>query len=82
MNTSDANLSELADSCVARLLEHCDAVQIMMTGSRNGGDQCWSLARGGGNWYARQGLAHEFITSDVAMENARQIGMVLPRGDD
>lgn len=78
---SDLHLNDLADSCIQRLLEHCDAVQILMTGSRIGGDQCWSLARGGGNWYARQGLAHEFINSDVAQENARQLSMVLPKED-
>ncbi len=70
------HLISLADGCIAQLMEHCDAVQILMTGT-DGRGESWSLDRGSGNWYARQGLAHEFIDKNIAQENAHQIGMVL-----
>lgn len=55
----------------ARILEHCDAVQIMASFNEDG--ETHALYRGNGNWYARQGMAHEFINQDVAQENAKQI---------
>lgn len=46
-------------------------VQVLMSWNTEG--QTRSLHTGMGNWYARQGLAHEFINADVAQENAQQI---------
>lgn len=65
-------LSDIVDSCLARLMEHGEAIQILITGT-DGQGHTWSMARGEGNWYARQGLAHEFINADVAQEHARKM---------
>jgi|GEM_PF-2113083 len=51
--------------------EHFDAVQILAT--RHEGTDSHSFAMGAGNWYARQGLAHEFINRDRAHDQAIEI---------
>lgn len=77
MNTDE--IMELVEQHAAALGEHFDAIQILVTWNDNGNS--YSLARGSGNWYARQGLAHEFITKDVAQENARQISQAMQPPD-
>lgn len=62
---------KLLEDTAAKLGEHFDAVQIMATKNEEGHTLC--VKRGSGNWYARQGMAHEFINEDIAQESARQI---------
>lgn len=38
--------------------------------------------RGAGDWYARKGLAQEFINHDIAIDTAQQIGRELDKPDD
>lgn len=40
------------------------------------------LFNGSGNWYARQGMAHDFIKCDAAQINAFELGKVMPKPDD
>ena len=79
---SHRELESLAENFVAKLGEHCDAVQIMLSWNENG--QTYCLKRGCGNWYARQGMAHEFINEDIAADTARQIASSInpPDSDD
>lgn len=65
------------DSLVAHLHEFFEVVQIQASWCEEGFTH--SVDSGAGNWYARQGMAHEFINKDVAQENARQISEVMPR---
>lgn len=69
MNPEEVNA--LFDEIIARLGEHFDAVQIMVSWNEESTTQ--SISRGSGNWYARQGMAHEFVNKDMAQENAHQI---------
>ena len=62
------NRCELA---AAALGEHFDAVQIMVSWQESGITR--SLNRGCGNWFARQGMAREFITEDQSRTLAREI---------
>lgn len=66
---------KLLDETAARLGEHFGSVQIMVSWNEEGLTK--SLKRGCGDWYARQGLAHEFINQDVAQEAALQIAEQL-----
>lgn len=66
---------ELLDGCANKIGEHFDAVQILAT--RMVGEKTHSLYRGVGNWHARQGMAHEFIVSEVASEHAVEIAKRL-----
>jgi hypothetical protein len=79
MNAAEA--LEIVDTAVARLGEHFDAVQIMVScPNGDGGTLC--LKRGSGNWYARQGMAQEFIGSAQAKEIADAITIAETEEED
>jgi len=40
------------------------------------------LKRGGGNWYARQGMAQEFINEDISQEMTRQLSDALYKPEE
>lgn len=63
----------------AKIGEYFDAVQILASWTEDGCTYCQK--RGTGNWYARVGMAHQFIDSDVAEETAIQIAERI-KGDD
>lgn len=75
---------KLLEETAAKLAEHFDAVQILASWRHEGLTSC--AQRGAGNFYARQGMAHEFINSDIAQDNARRIAEQLKdkpdEGDD
>lgn len=54
--------------------EHFDAVQVLVTWNEEGISK--DFACGSGNWYARQGLAHEFITKNQSMSIAQEMSNV------
>lgn len=54
-----------------QLGEHFDAVQILASWHEEGVTRC--LPWGSGNWYARQGMAQEFISTTRAREIAREV---------
>jgi hypothetical protein len=58
------------DFHISALLEHFDAVQILASRSDHEGTH--DVMRGGGNWYACQGMAHDFITRDRAQSEAHE----------
>lgn len=69
MTTSERDLLEKAAETLG---EHWDAVQILVSrGAEEGGTEM--ADRGSGNWYARQGMCHKFITRDEADELASTI---------
>jgi len=65
-------LRRMAEEAAARLGEHASAVQILISLPAPGGGTV-SIKKGVGDWYARQGLAHEFIMADQAQEIAHAI---------
>jgi hypothetical protein len=67
---------DCVEDLAALLGEHFDAVQILVSGPADGGGtEC--IKKGCGNWYARQGMAHEFINQDIAQEHAKEISEAL-----
>lgn len=79
MNENEA--VEYLEQVACNLSEHFDCVQIMVSLNEEGLTKC--LKRGSGNWYARQGMAHEFINEDQSMMQAYQIADALnPRDED
>jgi hypothetical protein len=79
---SDEDIISRIDNAVSLLREHFDAVQILVSwrdADSRGTKNCY---RGLGNWYARQGMAHEFIEQDKAQEHAHQISEKLKPNDD
>lgn len=65
------------DLKIAELSEHFEHVQVMATWQED--LKTLQLKRGLGNWYARQGLAQEFINEDRAQENAAAVSRYLPK---
>ena len=72
------------DQAVIALGEHWEgvgvAIQVLVTWNEGGVTKC--CARGGGNVYARQGMAREWLKLDEAQELARRIGEELKRPPD
>lgn len=56
------------EATAAALSEHFDSVQIFVSFPLHGATQ--AIQAGRGDWYARQGMAHEFIQRDRAAEIA------------
>lgn len=75
MTTEEAE--RMLEDAVAKLREHADAVQIMVSWQldENKGTAC--VKRGGGNWWARQGMAHDFVQQDQAASNANAIAHAI-----
>lgn len=72
---ADIEAAKVLEDCLHRLGEHFDAVQILATRVQEGWTQ--RCVRGTGNFYARLGMAHEFIQEDAARESAKQISKEL-----
>jgi hypothetical protein len=71
---------KMLEEVTAKLGEHFDAVQILATWNEDGVTKLTN--RGAGNWYARQGMAHQFITTDIAQDQAFQIAERLKEKPD
>ena len=78
--THDQKIAEL-ESCVSKLSEIFDAVQINVTYlDENGFTK--GCKRGSGNWYARQALCREFCVEDDQEEQAKRIANKFDPPDD
>lgn len=55
-------------------------IQVLATWNHSG--KTCSINTGIGNWYARQGLAHEFINADIAQEHAMQLASKINPPED
>ncbi len=78
MNVIDKR--KIIEKALHDLGEHFDAVQILSTFVEEGVTmRCF---QGTGNFYARQGMAHEFINTDLAEEMGAQIAKQLNPPDE
>ncbi len=73
MSNDDA--SKMVLDTAHRLAEHFDCVQIMVTRMDQGNTLC--VKKGVGNWYARRGMAHEFIEQGIHEDAAEKIAEKL-----
>lgn len=60
---TDEELGKIVDDAAFKLGEHFDAVQILASNSDSEGT--YGKMRGVGNFYARLGMAREFIDKDT-----------------
>lgn len=65
----------IVDRHCHQLIEHFDAVQILVSLPDEGGTG--SIYSGRGNWYARQGMAQDFVKQDQARTAAHEISKVI-----
>lgn len=78
---TDAEKLTILERHVRELSEIYDCVQVLATGLRPD-NTTFSHKRGSGNFYARQGLAHEFIQDNVSEDLAVYIAKELDPPDD
>lgn len=72
---------EVLQRHVSELSEIYDNVQVLASWLETDG-RTSSHKRGSGNWYARQGLAHEFIEENIAEDQAKAIASKLEPPDE
>jgi hypothetical protein len=72
--------ADVVNRCLHEIAEHFESVQILAT--RVEGEQTMRCFRGSGNYYARLGMAREFVTEDQAQEQAKQIADKLNPEDE
>lgn len=78
---TNAEAEKILDCHVLQLRElGFDNVQVLV--SWPSGCVTKGLYRGAGDWYARQGLAHEFIQRNIADDTASLIAEKLDKPDD
>lgn len=65
---------------ITALMEHFEAVQILVSSSTPEGTE--SVFMGAGNWFARQGMARDFLNQDQARTNAKEIALGQPPESD
>ncbi len=73
----DDDVIPILDAKLAELMEHFESVQIMVSWPDEKSRGTRSAYRGQGNWFARQGMAHDFIAMDQAETAAREVGRVI-----
>lgn len=56
--------TELVKKHVQQLMEHFDSVQIFVTRSEPSLDGTAHCSQGGGNWFARYGQVHSWLTKE------------------
>lgn len=80
LQVSEAEIMELLNKHSKELAEHFDAVQILVTWDEDGITKAKHCGRG--NWWARMGLARNFIERDNAEDAATIFSEKLNPPDD
>lgn len=80
---TDEQAIAIVDKAISDLREYFSDVQILCswTEEEEGGNT-FDIFRGKGNWYARVGMARDFLTRDKGHTEAREIAEVLRPDDD
>jgi hypothetical protein len=68
---SSDEAKQICEELAAKLSEHFEAVQILVSWNEDGSTQC--VKRGCGNFYARRAMASEFVEEDMAQIQAHEI---------
>jgi hypothetical protein len=71
---------EIVQKAATALSEHFDCVQILVS-SVTPQNSTESIFRGSGNWFARQGMAKDFMNRDSSDTRAYYIAEKLNNGD-
>lgn len=71
--------AKILEDASAKLMEHFDSIQIL--GSWMEGSATCFLPRGGGNFYARQHMAQEFVEREKSSDIADQIAKRMKDDD-
>lgn len=72
---TDKEMEKWLDAKTAELTEHFDAVQILASYTDETGTHF--IKRGSGNWFARMGMAQDYLTTQNAQTGAEMISREL-----
>lgn len=72
---TDQERLEFLDCQLAKIGEHFDHVQLLVTWNDENGTS--TIKRGIGNWHARKGMAYDFINQDANEDAAIKIAEQL-----
>ena len=78
----DSDREALIDICLAKLMECFDCVQILASYEEGQTSSTHRVFKGKGNWYARSGMAHDFINADKANTLSEKIVDALDAGSE
>lgn len=79
---TDDQAIEIVDKAIAELREFFPDVQILCSWTDDEHEGCtFDVFRGKGNWYARTGMAREFLTRDSGQTEAHEIAKSLSDDD-
>lgn len=70
---------KIIEEAVAKLGEHFDAVQVLVSWVDEGATHF--MPRGSGNWYSRQGMAKAYTDREISSETADQLASRLKPDD-
>ena len=73
--SSKVEMEKLLETSISVLMEHFEAVQILV--SRSTPEETQSIFSGRGNWFARQGMAREFITENESRTMANELSETI-----
>jgi hypothetical protein len=65
-------IDQILDELLPRLMEHCDCAQVLVSFPSETRGTAHNF-QGAGNWFARQGMAREFVNMDQAQTFATEI---------
>lgn len=68
------------EAILSQVEERFTAVQVLATWETGQATHFLNLGRG--NWYARTGMARDFLETDQARVNANEIRQILPDDED
>lgn len=78
MSESEKAVKDKAlDDAVNSLREHFPHVQILATWEDDDTHNTYDMFRGKGNWYARMGMAREFLVRDKSHTAAKEMSEVI-----
>lgn len=79
---TEEDATKIVDKAVCELREFFPDVQVLVSWIEEEDGCTRDLFRGKGNWYARVGMANEFLTRDEGQTTAKEIADRLNPDDD
>lgn len=74
---TDKEAEAMLEDVAAKLREHFDAVQILVSWQADENRGTYCVKRGAGNWWARQGMARDFVQADQAASTANALAHAI-----
>jgi len=81
MDSTEQESLKIVGEHISSLMEHFESVQVLCS-RHNPSIGTENVYLGAGNWFARQGMAHDFINQDKSRTEASEIAKAMPNKND